>query len=99
MRSLLVLYHYGEVPIIMVDYYSSHALYCRIRPCSVKITKQQKTMNEKDVVDALKFDKELPQLKDQFQLLIEEINSLEYKRNSLRTALSDLQNQVSAARD
>jgi hypothetical protein len=61
--------------------------------------KQQKMMSEQDVVDALKFDKELPQLKSQFELLIEVINSLEFKRNSLRTALSVLQNQISAARD
>jgi hypothetical protein len=29
-------------------------------------------MSEKDVADALKFGKELPRLKDQFQLLVEE---------------------------
>src|SRR6188472_3398247 len=44
-----------------------------------KLMKQQKMMSEKDVVDALRFGKELPQLKEQFLLLIEEINSLEYK--------------------
>jgi hypothetical protein len=64
-----------------------------------KIMKQQKMMGEKDVVDALKFGKELPNLKDQFQLLVEEINNLEYKRNGLKTVLSALQNQISAARD
>jgi hypothetical protein len=64
-----------------------------------KIMKQQRMMSEKDVVDALKFGKELPHLKDQFQLLVEEINNLEYKRNGLRTALSALQNQISAAKD
>jgi hypothetical protein len=64
-----------------------------------KIMKQQKTMSEQNVVDALKFGKELPHLKDQFQLLVEEINSLEYKRNGLRTALSALQNQISATKD
>jgi transposase len=64
-----------------------------------RIMKQQKMMSEQDVVEALKFCKELPHLKDQFQLLVEEINDLEYKRNSLRTALSALQNQISAARD
>ena len=53
-------------------------------------------MSEQNVVDALKFGKELPHLKDQFQLLVEEINNLEYKRNGLRTAL---QNQISAAKD
>jgi hypothetical protein len=63
------------------------------------IMKQQKMMSEQDVVDALKNAKELPQLKDQFQLLIEEIQRLEYRRNSLRTALSALQKQISAARD
>jgi hypothetical protein len=61
--------------------------------------KQQKTMGEQNVVDALKFGKELPHLKDQFQLLVDEINSLEYKRNGLRTVLSTLQNQISAAKD
>jgi len=50
-------------------------------------------------VDALKFGKELPQLKDQFQLLIEEIQRLEYRRNSLRTALSALQNQISTTKN
>ena len=64
-----------------------------------RITKQQRMISEKEVVDALKFGKELPQLKDQFQLLIEEIQRLEYRRNSLRTALSALQNQTSAAED
>jgi hypothetical protein len=64
-----------------------------------KIMKQQKTMSEQNVVDALKFGKELPHLKDQFQLLVEEINNLEYKRNGVRTALSALQNQISAAKD
>jgi hypothetical protein len=64
-----------------------------------KIMEQQKTMSEQNVVDALKFGKELPHLKDQFQLLVEEINSLEYKRNGLRTVLSALQNQISAAKD
>ena len=61
--------------------------------------KQQRTMSEQDVVDALKFGKELPHLKDQFRLLVEEINNLEYKRNGLRTVLSALQNQISPARD
>jgi len=37
-------------------------------------------ISEKEVVEALKFGKELPRLKDQFHLLIEEINSLEYKK-------------------
>jgi hypothetical protein len=64
-----------------------------------KIMKHQKMMSEQNVVDALKFGKELPRLKDQFQLLVEEINSLEYKRNGLRTVLSTLQNQISAAKD
>jgi hypothetical protein len=45
-----------------------------------KIMKQQRMMSEQDVVDALRFGKELPHLKDQFQLLAEEINSLEYKK-------------------
>ena len=61
--------------------------------------KQQRIMSEQDVVDALKYGKELPHLKDQFQILVEEINDLEYKRNSFRAALSVLQNQISAARD
>ena len=56
-------------------------------------------MGEQDVVDALRVGKKLPHLKDQFQLLAEEINSLEYKRNILRTTLSALQNQISATRD
>jgi DNA repair ATPase RecN len=63
-----------------------------------KIMEQQRTMTEKDVVDALKFGKELPHLKDQFQLLVKEINSLEYKRK-VSTVLSALQNQISAAKD
>jgi hypothetical protein len=42
--------------------------------------KQQRMMSEQDVVDALKFGKELPHLKDQFELLVEEINSLECKK-------------------
>jgi chromosome segregation ATPase len=61
--------------------------------------KHQKMMSEQNVVDALKFGKELPHLKDQFQLLVEEINNLEYKRNGLRIVLSALQNQISAAKD
>jgi septal ring factor EnvC (AmiA/AmiB activator) len=61
--------------------------------------KQQRTMSEQDVVDALKFGKQLPYLKDQFRLLVEEIDSLEFKRNSLGTALSALQNQISTAKD
>jgi hypothetical protein len=64
-----------------------------------KIMKQQKMMSEQNVVDALKFGKELPHLKDQFELLVEEINSLEYKRNGLRTVLSALQNQISTTKD
>ncbi len=36
---------------------------------------------------------------DQFQILVEEINSPECKRNGLRTALSALHNQIFAARD
>jgi hypothetical protein len=64
-----------------------------------KIMKQQKMMSEHDVVDALKFGKQLPQLKDQFQLLVEEINSFEYKKNNCKTVLSALQNQISAAKD
>jgi hypothetical protein len=43
--------------------------------------------------------KELPHLKDQHQLLVEEINSLEHKKNSLRAVLSALQNQITAAKD
>jgi predicted nucleic acid-binding Zn-ribbon protein len=61
--------------------------------------KHQKMMSEQNVVDALKFGNELPHLKDQFQLLVEEINNLEYKRNGLRIVLSALQNQISAAMD
>jgi transposase len=64
-----------------------------------KIMKQQRIMSEQNVADALKFGKELPHLKDQFQLLVEEINSLEYKRNDLKTVLSALQNQISAAKN
>jgi hypothetical protein len=64
-----------------------------------KLMKQHRTMSEQDVVDALKFGKELPQLKDQFELLVEEINSLEDKKNNSKTVLSALQNQISAARD
>lgn len=64
-----------------------------------RIMKQQRMMTEQDVVDALKFGKELQHLKDQFQILVEEINSLEDKRNSLRAAISALQNQISAAKD
>jgi DNA repair exonuclease SbcCD ATPase subunit len=61
--------------------------------------KQQRMMGEQDVVDALKFGKELPQLKDQFQILVEEINSLEDKRNSQRAVLYTLQNQISITKD
>jgi hypothetical protein len=64
-----------------------------------KIMKHQKMMSEQNVVDALKFGKELPQLKSQFELLIEVINSLEYRRNSLRNTLSALQNQISTTKD
>jgi hypothetical protein len=45
-----------------------------------KIMKQQRMMSEQDVVEGLKFGKQLPQLKDQFELLVEEINNLEYKK-------------------
>jgi hypothetical protein len=45
-----------------------------------KLMKQQKMMSEHHVVDALRVDKELPHLKDQSQLLADEINSLEYKK-------------------
>jgi len=64
-----------------------------------KLMKQQKMMSEHHVVDALRFGKELPQLKDQFELLVEEINNLEYKKNSLRAVLSALQSQNNAAKD
>ena len=47
----------------------------------------------------LKFGKELPHLKNQFELLVDEINSLEYKKNSLRAVLSALQSQSNAAKD
>src|SRR6188472_3351897 len=59
-----------------------------------KLMKQQRMMSEQDVVDALKFGKELPHLKDQFQLLVEEIDNLEYKKNNSKTVLSALQNQI-----
>jgi hypothetical protein len=64
-----------------------------------KIMKQQKMMTEHHVVDALRVGKELPHLKDQFQLLVEEINNLEYKKNSLRAVLSALQNQITTSKD
>jgi hypothetical protein len=64
-----------------------------------KIMKQQKMMSEQDVVEALKFGKQLPQLKDQFQLLVDEINSLECKKNSLRAVLSALQNQINTSKN
>jgi transposase len=64
-----------------------------------RIMKQQRMMTEQDVVDALRFGKELPQLKDQFQILVEEINSLEFKRNSQRAVLSTLQNQISISKN
>jgi chromosome segregation ATPase len=64
-----------------------------------RIMKQQRMMTEQDVVDALKFGKQLPQLKDQFELLVEKINSFECKKNSLRAVLSALQNQISAAKN
>jgi hypothetical protein len=47
-----------------------------------KLMKQEKMMSEKDVVDALKFGKELPHLKEQFLLLVE----------------GALQNQITAAK-
>ena len=43
--------------------------------------------------------KELPHLKDQHQLLVEEINNLEHKKNSLRAVLSALQNQMTTTRN
>jgi DnaJ-domain-containing protein 1 len=64
-----------------------------------KLMKQQRIMSEQDVVDALKFGKELPQLKDQFLLLVEEIDNLEYKKNNSKTVLSALQNQISTTKD
>jgi hypothetical protein len=64
-----------------------------------KLMKQQRMMSEKDVVDALRVGKELPHLKDQFQLLVEEINSLEYKKNGLRTVLSALQNHINTSKN
>jgi hypothetical protein len=45
-----------------------------------KLMKQQRMMSEHHVVDALRVGKELPHLKEQFQLLVEEINNLEYKK-------------------
>jgi hypothetical protein len=56
-------------------------------------------MSEQDVVDALKFGKELPHLKEQFLLLVEEIDNFEYKKNNFKTVLSALQKQISAAKD
>jgi len=64
-----------------------------------RIMKQQKMMSEKGVVDALKFGKELPHLRDQFLLLVEEIDSFESKKNNFKTVLSALQKQISAAKD
>jgi predicted nucleic acid-binding Zn-ribbon protein len=64
-----------------------------------KIMKQQKMMTEHHVVDALRVGKELPHLKDQFQLLVEEINNLEYKKNSLRAVLSALQSQINTSKN
>jgi hypothetical protein len=61
--------------------------------------KKQRIMSEQNVVDALKFGKELPHLKDQFQILVEEINNLEYKKNGIRTAIYSFQNQIYSARD
>jgi hypothetical protein len=65
--------------------YQLHMVYKGIRRyvpsfLNLEIMKQQRMMSEKDVVNALKIGKELPHLKDQFQLLVEEINSLEYKK-------------------
>ena len=37
-----------------------------------KIMKQQRMMSEQDVVEALKFGEQLPQLKDQFQSAIDD---------------------------
>ena len=51
------------------------------------------------MVDSLKFGKELPYLQGQFQLLVEEIDSLEYKKNSQRAVLSTLQNQISISKN
>jgi hypothetical protein len=64
-----------------------------------RIMKQQRMMSEHHLVDALKFGKELPHLKDQFQLLVEEINNLEYKKNSLRAVLSALENHINTTRN
>jgi uncharacterized protein (DUF3084 family) len=61
--------------------------------------KQQKMMTEHHVVDTLRVGKELPHLKDQFQLLVEEINNLEYKKNSLRAVLSALQSQINTSKN
>jgi len=45
-------------------------------------------MSEQDVVEALKFGKELPHLKEQFLLLVEQIDSLEYKKNNSKAVES-----------
>jgi hypothetical protein len=63
-----------------------------------KLVKQQRMMSEQDVVEALKFGKELPHLKEQFLLLVDEINSLEYKK-IVRAVLSALQNQINTTRN
>ena len=54
--------------------------------------KQQGIMSEQDVVYALKFGKELPELKDQFQLLIVYLVMLAligYSRDLYKRILSD----------
>jgi hypothetical protein len=45
-----------------------------------KLMKQQKMMSEQNVVDALRFGKELPHLKDQFQVELRKSTVLNIKR-------------------
>ena len=47
----------------------------------------------------MKSGKELPRLKEQFLLLVDEINSFEYKKNNCKTVLCALQNQVATRKD
>ena len=56
-------------------------------------------MNEQDIMDVLKYVKELPYLEDMYEQLIKDVDDLDYKKCKFREELSYLQNEIPKLRN
>ena len=56
-------------------------------------------MNDQDILNLMKYVKELPHLEDMYELLIKDVDELDHRKCKFREELSFLQNEMTKLRN